>query len=97
MTGKAVDRSKERWQKHPADLWKDINDLSVSFSKLRHEEILKDLRKKNADPNIISLHVEWADGFFHLSRDLVLAFHDQGLTWGSTFDDQVDLHHFELP
>jgi hypothetical protein len=34
-------------------------------------------------------------GFFELPKDLVVALHGQGLTWGATFPD-VDLHHFEM-
>jgi hypothetical protein len=34
-------------------------------------------------------------GFFELPKDLVVALHGQGLTWGATFSD-VDLHHFEM-
>lgn len=37
-------------------------------------------------------------GFHFLghSRDLVLALRNQGLVWGATFGNGVDLHHFEL-
>ena len=101
-TEKTVDRSLSRWKKHPEDLWKDIDDISTSFSKLKHPEMLKDLQKrqKNGEKHIdelIALHTKWAEGFFHLGRELVLAFHEQGLIWGATFSNQVDLHHFELP
>ena len=35
-------------------------------------------------------------GFFQLPRELVLEMHGHGFTWGATFTDNVDLHHFEL-
>jgi hypothetical protein len=46
---------------------------------------------------LIKLHQKWAGGFFTLSKSLVLALHKQGMVWGCTFNNQVDIHHFELP
>jgi hypothetical protein len=35
-------------------------------------------------------------GFFALEWELVHALHAEGFTWGATFPNMVDLHHFEL-
>lgn len=39
---------------------------------------------------------KWKGGFFTLPKELVIAFHKEGFTWGATFSN-ADLHHFELP
>jgi hypothetical protein len=39
---------------------------------------------------------KWKDGFFTLDWALVKALHENGFTWGATFGNAVDLHHFEL-
>ena len=96
VTGKQVDRSRERWNKHPKELWKDIHDLSEAFAALDHDAEIKKLKKNKADNDLIELHEEWADGFFSLPESTVLALHEQGFDWGAIFSKQVDLHHFEL-
>jgi hypothetical protein len=35
-------------------------------------------------------------GFFSLAWELVKPLHAEGFTWGATFPNMVDLHHFEL-
>jgi hypothetical protein len=39
---------------------------------------------------------KWKDGFFTLEWELVKQLHANGLLWGATFTNAVDLHHFEL-
>lgn len=39
---------------------------------------------------------KWKDGFFTLEWELVNQLHGNGLLWGATFSNAVDLHHFEL-
>lgn len=39
---------------------------------------------------------KWKAGFFTLEWTLVKGLHEQGMRWGATFGNAVDLHHFEL-
>jgi hypothetical protein len=38
----------------------------------------------------------WIAGFFTLDWKLVKQLRANGFTWGATFSNAVDLHHFEL-
>lgn len=40
--------------------------------------------------------IKRVDGFFSLEWDLVHQLHIAGFIWGATFNNQVDLHHFEV-
>ncbi|MEZ4868523.1 MAG: M15 family metallopeptidase [Caldilineaceae bacterium] len=112
LTGKTVERKRERWQKQPEDLWKDVADLNQRFVKKVKEEVERiekeraasgkvTLDKKAKAPldEILGKHKmlkKYKDGFFTLEWALVKALHENGFTWGATFSNAVDLHHFEL-
>ena len=116
LTGKSVDRKKERWQKEPEELWKDVADLNLRFVKKLKEEVER-IEKERAAATLASGKVKtekkpkepldeileknkalkkYKDGFFTLEWNLVKALHENGFTWGATFGNAVDLHHFEL-
>lgn len=116
LTGKTVDRKKERWQKQPEDLWKDVADLNQRFVKKLKEEVER-IEKERAAALLASGKTKptkqpkapldeilkknktlkkYKDGFFTLEWNLVKALHENGFTWGATFGNAVDLHHFEL-
>jgi hypothetical protein len=72
----------------------------------KYVELVKEEAKKKATapqpavnvllkdhPNLL----EWTKGFFTLDKKLVLLLHEHKFTWGATFSNVVDLHHFELP
>jgi Domain of unknown function (DUF4157) len=54
---------------------------------------------KQAFQAVLGNHPElerWRAGFFTLDADLVERLAAHGLVWGATFDDRVDLQHFEF-
>lgn len=97
ITGLTVDRSAQRWKTDPSGLWQDISDISAAFAALNYTAEIAKLTQARANKELIQLHQKWAGGFFTLSQSLVVALHQQGMVWGATFNNQVDLHHFELP
>lgn len=117
LTGKTVDRKKDRWQKQPEDLWKDVADLNQRFVKKVKEEVERIEKERAAAGMVVDSKVKstkkvrepideifaqhkplkkYKDGFFTLEWALVKALHENGFTWGATFSNAVDLHHFEL-
>lgn len=117
LTGKTVDRKKDRWQKQPEDLWKDVADLNQRFVKKVKEEVGRIEKERAAAGMVVDSKVKstkkvrepideifaqhkplkkYKDGFFTLEWALVKALHENGFTWGATFSNAVDLHHFEF-
>jgi hypothetical protein len=111
FAGQKVNRSLSRWKSEPELLWKDIQNLNSLFlenlatevEQIKAEQAATEPGSKVKPP----LDVVFAKypkmkekklnkGFFTLEWKLVEQLHKNGFTWGATFPNAVDLHHFEL-
>jgi hypothetical protein len=111
FAGQKVNRSLSRWKSEPELLWKDIQNLNSLFlenlakevEQIKAEQAAAEPGSKVKPP----LDVVFAKypkmkekklnkGFFTLEWKLVEQLHKNGFTWGATFPNAVDLHHFEL-